>query len=273
MNLDEMKQKRVVCELPGMDQVTVRKEIVYKTVNDLALKMDLYLPADRHSDTRYPCVVFVHGDAPWEVLGDAKDWGQYTSWGRLTAASGMAAVTFVHRSSERFRKAADVAGDVSDLLTYVTENARTLGIDCDRIGVWVGSAGTPFGLRAVLERPLTFVRAVAVYYGFMDLQQLRGSIPPTLSDDDLQRLSAVHYLNLRPTALPPMLVVKAGQDSPAINQSIDLFAGIAAAAGARVTTLTHEEGHHAFDILDDNDRSREVIRQTLDFFRDHLAAE
>ena len=31
-------------------------------------------------------------------------------------------------------------------------------------------------------------------------------------------------------------------------------------------------GHHAFDVLDDDDASRAAIRRVLDFLREHLAA-
>jgi hypothetical protein len=34
--------------------------------------------------------------------------------------------------------------------------------------------------------------------------------------------------------------------------------------------MNHGTGHHAFDIVDNNDRSREIIRATLDFFMTHL---
>src|SRR5207244_12723022 len=85
----------VVMALPGMDDVVVRPDIPYR--RDPVLHCDLYLPP---RDGPHPCAVFVHGDGPPDALENAKDWGQYTSWGRLSAASGMAAVTFNHRSTE-----------------------------------------------------------------------------------------------------------------------------------------------------------------------------
>ncbi len=35
--------------------------------------------------------------------------------------------------------------------------------------------------------------------------------------------------------------------------------------------LNHPEGRHSFDILDDDARSKAIIRHTLEFLREHLA--
>lgn len=45
----------------------------------------------------------------------------------------------------------------------------------------------------------------------------------------------------------------------------------AAELGASVQLETHPDGRHAFDILDDDDRSREVIEASVEFMREHLA--
>lgn len=68
-----------------------------------------------------------------------------------------------------------------------------------------------------------------------------------------------------------MFIAKAGLDRPGINDSIDAFVARAAELGAPVQLETHPEGRHAFDILDDDDRSREVIQASLVFMPAHLA--
>lgn len=40
--------------------------------------------------------------------------------------------------------------------------------------------------------------------------------------------------------------------------------------GAPLELLNHPKGRHAFDILDDDDRSREIIARTFDFLKTHL---
>ena len=39
---------------------------------------------------------------------------------------------------------------------------------------------------------------------------------------------------------------------------------------APITFMNHPSGMHAFDMLNDNDRSREIICMTLEFIRTHL---
>ncbi|HEX2060555.1 MAG TPA: hypothetical protein VHK90_07430, partial [Thermoanaerobaculia bacterium] len=73
----------VVLQVPGMDNVDVRKNIRY----DGELTFDLYRPPN--SSAALPVVVFINGVG----RPDLKEWGQYTSWPRLVAARGIAAVT------------------------------------------------------------------------------------------------------------------------------------------------------------------------------------
>jgi len=123
---------RLVYSLPGIQLARVRRDEVYKTVGDLALAYDVYYPPDFVEGEQRPCVVFIHGEGPAEILKNAKDWGQYVSWGQLAAASGLIGVTFNHRSSEWFTNLPEVASDVDDLMSHVRQNAAGLGIDDDR---------------------------------------------------------------------------------------------------------------------------------------------
>ena len=42
------------------------------------------------------------------------------------------------------------------------------------------------------------------------------------------------------------------------------------AADAELTLLDHAQGPHAFDVLDDSARTREIIEQTVAFLQTHL---
>jgi len=44
----------------------------------------------------------------------------------------------------------------------------------------------------------------------------------------------------------------------------------ALAQGVEIEVFNHARGRHGFDILDDNDRSREIIRATIEFLKAHL---
>jgi dienelactone hydrolase len=69
----------------------------------------------------------------------------------------------------------------------------------------------------------------------------------------------------------PILVARAGLDNAWLNAGTDRFVQTALSAGATLDLLNHPDGRHGFDILDDDDRSKQIIRRTLAFLRDHLA--
>jgi tetratricopeptide (TPR) repeat protein len=67
--------------------------------------------------------------------------------------------------------------------------------------------------------------------------------------------------------------VRAGLDSPVINGGIEALVRRAAEAKADFEFIEYPEGHHGFDGLDDARRSRQIIRRTIEFWRERLAAE
>lgn len=230
-----------------------------------------------------------HGGKPSDFLKDAKDWGCYVSWGQLVAASGLVAVTFNHRSSEALTRLYEVAGDVDDLISYIREHAGTLGIDADVLGIWTCSAGSPMGFRSALRNAPFYVRFVISYYGIADLkvyyqepagseaepgQPGRANEPeqalPIFSNEVFEEFSAAAYLHKGVGRTTPMLLVRSGLDAPELNTSIDRLITAAVANNVDIDIMNHSTGHHAFDILDDNARSREIIRATLEFMKVHL---
>jgi dienelactone hydrolase len=247
---DDPRRKSVVLTISGMDEVEVRRDLEYRSVGDHRLEADVYLPPGLRDDDRVPAVIFVHGDGPPEYLRGAKEWGQYTSWGRLAAACGLIGITFEHRSSERRTRLEDATSDVLELVTFVRQGGARGHVDVDRLGVWVASAGPPAVLPWILQERPPFVRCVAGLYGVMD------TATEALAGADLPA--------------PPMLVARAGLDTPDINDSIDAFVAAAVARNMELDLLTHPAGRHAFDILDDDERSREIVAMTLAFFRRHL---
>src|SRR5437762_4707170 len=85
----------VVLKVPGMDKVKVVENLKYTKSDDPNVLMDIYIPPDLSENEKRPAVIFLHGGAKTDYT--PKDWGVYTSWGRLIAASGFVAVTFTHR--------------------------------------------------------------------------------------------------------------------------------------------------------------------------------
>lgn len=213
-----------VLKLQGMEKVDVRANVRY----DGERTFDLYLP--NGANGVLPVVIFINGVG----RPDLKNWGQYTSWPRLVAVRGMAAISY--------QTEGDQAGAQTEkLLAYVKQNAGELKIDASRIAVWACSANGRVGTDLITKHDF---RAAAFYYAIMPT-------PP------------------KAEALP-LFVARAGLDTQPINDSIDQWVAAATHLEAPVTFVNYPEGRHAFDLRNDTAESREIIRQTLDFLHFNL---
>lgn len=262
--LEEMVRMRVVYSVAGMDAVASERDRVYKTTGEGPLNCDVYSPAA--AGRARPAVILVHG-GPLPRTG-ARKMGVFVSYGELLAASGFVAVTFDHRFLAPSRLA-EAGGDVADLVAHVRGNAGALGVDPERVALWAFSGGGPFLSEPLRTRP-SWLRALVAYYAALDLQQPAPGADSGLDPALRVAWSPLAALGADGTSAPPVLVARAGLDHPWLNGSIDRFVAQALASGATLDLLTHPSGRHGFDILDDEPRSKAIIRHTLDFLRDCL---
>ncbi len=265
-SLEDIVKLRVVYTISGMERAEVRRDLTYKMAAGEPLKMDVYRPPESRSGTALPGVVFVHG-GPVPPGRSVKDWTVFISYGQLAAASGFVGVAFNHRFHSP-AVLADSAADVSDLITHVRAHGAELGIDSNRIAVWVFSGGGPL-LSPFLREPPEWLRALVSYYAFLDVPEASGG-PDPIGSEARRRLSPLSALEAGAAGLPPLLIARAGRDFPALNTTVDRFVQAALARNAPLELLNHPAGRHAFDILDDDARSHEVIARTFDFLRTHL---
>ena len=144
--------RQIVYRVDGMANATVRRRLVYKRENEAELLMDVYAPPNRARGSRLPAIFFVHGGPIPPEMTAPREWGFFESYGELAAASGVAAVVFNHRlykPTDYTTAQADVAAAVD----YVRSHADDLGVDGERIGLWVFSGGGPLLNRYLRERP------------------------------------------------------------------------------------------------------------------------
>lgn len=259
---ERMRSLPVVYELPGMDRVTVHPDILYKTVDGQPLYANIYAPPEGEPDRRLPAVLFV-----------GRQQAQYSSWGKLAAASGLMAVTFDYSPIGNFEHLREPEQDVLDLLAYVRGQGTSLGIDVNRLGIWACSSPPVIGWRMALRDAPAFICCLVCYYGALNLEHLLTEADPPEVWDLLREYSLVKYLGLHPDTLPPMLVVRAGRDHPLNNQAIDVFVAEALSQNAPLEVINYPEGRHAFDVLDDTARTRQIIQRTLAFLQTHLGAD
>lgn len=268
--LSEIHKNRVVYSLPGMESAADVLTVAYKMVGDVEWLLDVYTPR-APLDAPPPVVMFVHGDGPESDLLHAREWGQYVSYGQLMAASGLAAVTFCHRSTHALTRMDDIAEDIDDAIAFVRASAGEWGIDGDRLCIWAVSAGVPYGLNAALRELPAYVRCMVAYYGYLDLTHLQDELPH-VSPDALERHSPLTYLRVHGERLPPLLIARAGQDQAEINVSIDTFVTEALRVGVSFDLFNHADGGHGFDIFEDTPRTHAVVRETIAFVKGWLTA-
>jgi acetyl esterase/lipase len=266
----ELVNRPVVYSVPGMDQVKVRKDIVYQKTDDPNMKMDVYSPpglAPGTAGERRPAVIFLHGGAPTKY--QPKDWGVYQSWGRLVAASGMVGVTFTYRISFPASHLLDSAGDVADAIAYVRANADSLGIDKDRICLAAYSAGGPM-LSPFLRGAPAHIRCLVGFYPLMDVRRSQPQ-PASEPAELLARFSPVAQISQGTGRFTPMFLAQGRKDEvPTLLDSVDRFVAEAFVRGVPLTLMSHPDAPHAFDNQIDDDRTREIVRGALDFLRWHL---
>ena len=263
-----ISKKRVVLTLPGVDAVTIRRDEPYRTTDaGSALSMDLYYPSNSKSGARTPAVIFVTGFSDigaQKVLGCTfKEMGAYISWGQLTAASGLVAITYT---------TTEPATDLHALLQYLQQHAAVLGIDENRIGVWAGSGHVPTALSVLMQPGQDYLKCAVLCYGYMlDLDGLT-SVADAARQMGFVNACAGKSVEDLPREMP-LFIARAGQDQmPGLNDALDRFMIKALTCNLPVTFVNHPRGPHAFDLLDDSEGSREIIKRILAFLRFHLLA-
>jgi acetyl esterase/lipase len=265
----DMFKKPVVLSVPGMETVEVRRDLVYRRLPDgTELKMDVYLPPGLAAGESRPGVVFVHGGPiPAEVWESIKHCGIFSSFGRLLAASGFVAVNFSHRYIG-FAELDNSMANVEAAFAFLREGAAGFHLDPDRLAAWVFSGGGTQIAPLLAARP-PWLRCLVGYYTVMDLRPIREHIPGGLPDETLARFCPVAVLPESGYEGPALLIARAGLDQPWLNTTIGAFVTRALAANALIDVLNHPRGQHGFDVLNDDDRSREILTRTIDFVRRH----
>ena len=243
---------KLVVRPTGTDGVTVAENVVFKSVDGSDLAIDIYA---RAAQGPQPAVVLVSGGTT------VRTWGLYKDYGRLVAASGMIAVVPDKRYQQGPQGIEQGSQDTLDLLAHLRENAAKYGIDAGRICMWTFSAGG--NLVHLGLQPEQGLACVVAYYG-------------------LGVAAARNALRQHAEKMPPMLVVRAGRDSPVLNNAIDVFIGAALSLNAPVTLINYPDGLHAFEVEDFRPEVTQasnvaatgrILRSTLDWIRSHAGVQ
>jgi acetyl esterase/lipase len=238
-----------------MDDVRVERDVVFRSVGETQLKADVYLPRERGT---YGVVLLVSG-------GAVHDWRTsefYTSLARVLAAEGIAAVSYDKRLSREPGAVQAAAEDSRALVRHLTENAATYGVDMTRVCTWHFSAGGTLAGAALGEgSPAACVMLTYAVLSFGDEDK----------DPRLAPHSALVQARQRGDRFPPTLVVRAGRDSTLLNDRIDAFVAAALEKNAPLSVINYPGGAHGFEIVNDTDETRRVIRESIDWLKHRIA--
>ncbi len=149
--------------------VSVKKDVIYRTVDGEQLGLDVYQPATKGKGR--PAVVVIHGGA-W-VHGD-KEW--FAQQANQLAERGFVAFSVNYRLAPAHPYPAAV-DDVETAVEWVRKHAKEYGVDRKRVGALGGSAGAHLtGLLATVGKgPLEKghrIAAAVSWSGPMDLDSL-----------------------------------------------------------------------------------------------------
>jgi acetyl esterase/lipase len=273
--IEQLYKMPVVYTVPGMDQVEIRRDIVYSTLDTpsgkLDLKMDVYVPLKAKPGETFPFVLLISGGGIEGAPYDWRDAGIYNSYGKILAASGMIGVSFSKRYARGVQGARNGIEDTDAAAAYLVHHATEFHADPSRQAFWAFSAGG-LVLSMALRQTVSPKSAVLCFYCIMDINT------ESMSAEDADRarlhvspLFSVQHRNGSHT--PPIFIGRAGLDSPGINNNLDQFVATALRENLLVEVMNYPAGRHGFDLLDDNDRSREIIWRALEFLKIRLAAK
>lgn len=260
----DVTTRKVVYQTPAMEKVIIKQDLVYKTKEGKDLTFDLNYPPEFNGETRLPVVVLDLGYADDVFKSPLKSWEVYKDWAKIFAASGMAAINYSTHQP---------ATDIHDLIQHIRENAEELKLDADSIGMWSCSGNVINALTVLMDERKDYLKCAALYYGLMLTpdQKLHDTILKfskmvNFSIEGIDKIKNFHK-DL------PLMIVRAGKDRDDINQTIDHFIAQAISNNVPLTLINYTEGHHAFDVTDNNARSRDIIEQTMKFMKSHLLSE
>lgn len=226
-------------------------------------RLDLYRSAEAAAALR-PAWLFVHGGPlPPSLphpLAEPLEWRLYRDYGELAVAAGRIGVVVGHR----YRSLDELSVSAADLraaIDWTREHADELGVDPDRLAIWLFS-GAGLHLPALLADPPPGVRSVVAFYPAVDVEAM---IAMGAGVESATARAAVDVWPQAGASTPRLFVARAGLDHPSLLAGLDRFVARAIEANLAVEVVTHPAGHHGFDVLDSDPRGREIAESALRF--------
>lgn len=232
----------LIFTIPEMEQIRVVKNLTYKCEKEKNYNFDICYPINYNKEKFYPTVILVSGGSGKTLKLNENFREGFISWGKLLATSGLLTVHFIwnYKCPE----------DISYFIAFVRENSDKFSIDKDRMATFSFSRGVSLSINNILKSNSGFLKSMVIYY---------GRIPDCLTKECR-------------TNLPPILIAMAGNDKFFSTDCNDWFID-KYRNDTIILKMIHEKGEHAFDIRNDDKKSIEIIKKTVEFLNLTLIKE
>jgi acetyl esterase/lipase len=278
----------------------INPDVVYGHKDGLALTFDVLKPSGTPNGASILFVVSGGWNSRWQPASEVK-----TRW-EPALKKGFTVFVVRHGSAPRYN-AAEAFGDIQRAVRFIRLNAKTYGVDAERLGIHGGSAGGHLSLMVALNsdagdpaqkdevlRASSKVAAVVAYYPPVDLRTQTGSggkFPakttesffygdglavaraqerwPALKLDEKERAAISPVMHVSPDD-PPVLFVHGDADTV-----VDLSASqtLLAELQAKQVTADLHVIPGAAHVFPDEAHAARAMDALVAFFETHLARD
>ena len=276
-------------KIPEMLKVKVTQGVVFREIQGVRLRLDVYCEKREKDDTALrPAVIYIHGGG-W-VSGTRR---QSRFMCHQLAAAGWVVFAISYRFAPRFPLPAAIE-DCKAAVAWIREHGLEYGADADQLVAIGGSAGghltamlalTPNVLRFQpgFEQADTRVQGAVVFYGVLDLVgPFEEDTNPALGilleqfvfrsryrdNQDLYRAcSPGSYLT--PDAPPILLVHGVNDYMVPVRESRELYRKLKEAGARTIHLLEIPLGLHAYDVAPSplEQRTTRIIQRFMESLR------
>lgn len=226
----KVEEMKIVYSI-NCDQDYLLKSNIKPHSNSLTWGMDLY-QKEKDSDI---CVMLIPG-GPVKSSKSLKDWGFMQSWANLLCSKGISAAAIHHDFCSRANLELS-QNNICDAFTTL----KSLLSNRSKIVIFSFSGGGQLLDKLFSER-VNEIHGAVFYYALIS-----------------------NFLLSDKSKDFPTFIAKAGLDRKNINLSLDKYSSKLNKNGTKCELMIHPEGKHGFDIVNDDDVSKDIIKKTIKF--------
>ena len=150
-------------------------ELVYKTVNNQQLKLDVYYPADTLK--KHKTLIYFHGGS-WVSGGKIKVLERYRNYAVNTLLNNNIEIISVdYRLILHGNHLEDCISDCLSAMDFCIENADYLRIDTSKLGLWGSSAGAHLALMSYILKGDDKIKLIVDDFAPTDIFKMWSVVP------------------------------------------------------------------------------------------------